>query len=622
MFKKSLLFFSLILIASCILVPQTGKADPDPFTFTSPVSGESWMMGSTQTVSWTKDSKSGITHLQLTLLYDGAHIVTIVDKDVAEDETSGTVTWTVPTEYNNGILIKADSTYRLSAWTTGEGINRSYTSPTFSISNNPAYIPDLAVTGFSFAGAASTNTEPIPVVTSDSGYHVKVNIKNVGTIRALMSDSAKVEVYYNNTLATYHNLHIGFRSISINESVEIGVFIPATANIVQVGNANIKIVIKDVPEELNTSNNTATRLYKVSSPAPATYGVKVTNTPNINSTLSLRRGMTNVSLLDFKVKSIGSEGVKINTLFFYVDEYPLTSLTNFRIYKGTQSWPGLVEHGTGGGHSWTELTFPTLNTLTLPVGQEFEFIIKADVPSSARITAETYIDYWYDWSSYVGATSGQTLLSERDRVKVSIGVWQTTPSITPSGSVLETRTIKDGILYNRLKGNILLKTEDSGKAYYIHPSNKKTYYLGRPNDAFTVMREQGIGISNNDLKKIPVGVEKMSGGDQDGDGLSDLFEDAMGTDKYKSDSDNDGYSDRVEINTEYNPSGSGKLPINRSFSNNQKGRILLQVEGKGEAWYHNPVDNKRYFLGRPTDAFYIMQNIGLGISNKDFNTLN
>lgn len=186
----------------------------------------------------------------------------------------------------------------------------------------------------------------------------------------------------------------------------------------------------------------------------------------------------------------------------------------------------------------------------------------------------------------------------------------------------ETRIIKDITLYNRLKGNILLKTEDSGKAYYVHPSSNKSYFLGRPSDAFSVMREQGIGISNNDLKKIPIGVDQMSGADQDGDALSDLFEDAIGTDKNKSDSDNDGYTDRVEINTGNNPMGSEKLPINTNFSKDNMGRILLQVEGKGEAWYLNPKDNKRYFLGRPNDAFNIMRNLSVGISNQNFNSLN
>ena len=48
------------------------------------------------------------------------------------------------------------------------------------------------------------------------------------------------------------------------------------------------------------------------------------------------------------------------------------------------------------------------------------------------------------------------------------------------------------------------------------------------------------------------------------------------------------------------------------------GQILLQVESHGEAWYVNPKNNKRYYLGRPNDAFNLMKNLSLGISEKEF----
>ncbi len=218
-------------------------------------------------------------------------------------------------------------------------------------------------------------------------------------------------------------------------------------------------------------------------------------------------------------------------------------------------------------------------------------------------------------------TTSQTALLSRT---CSITPTPTPPVIevipTPA-SQLESRAIKNVALYNRLKGNILLKTEDLGKAYYVHPSSKNIYYLGRPHDAFVIMRDQGVGITNNNLKKITIGVEQMSGADQDGDALSDLFEDAIGTNKNKVDSDDDGHSDRTELLGNYNPLGAGKLSVDTNFMKAQRGRILLQVEGKGEAWYINPKDNKRYFLGRPSDAFYIMRNVGMGISNTDFNSL-
>ncbi|MBI4250398.1 thermonuclease family protein [Candidatus Uhrbacteria bacterium] len=60
---------------------------------------------------------------------------------------------------------------------------------------------------------------------------------------------------------------------------------------------------------------------------------------------------------------------------------------------------------------------------------------------------------------------------------------------------------------------------------------------------------------------------------------------------------------------------AGEIPLQL------KGRIVLQVQQHGEAWYVNPTDGKRYFLGRPSSASVIMRELGLGISNKDFDSL-
>jgi len=130
--------------------------------------------------------------------------------------------------------------------------------------------------------------------------------------------------------------------------------------------------------------------------------------------------------------------------------------------------------------------------------------------------------------------------------------------VTPSGAAS---------LPQRLSGKVLLQVEKNGEAWYIYPDNLKRYYLGRPQDAFDVMRNLGLGISNTDLSKIPA--------------KDDLFV------------------------------GDVKL------CNRLKGKILLQVEGYGEAWYVYPNDLKRYYLGRPQDAFRIMKKLSLGITNTD-----
>ena len=147
--------------------------------------------------------------------------------------------------------------------------------------------------------------------------------------------------------------------------------------------------------------------------------------------------------------------------------------------------------------------------------------------------------------------------------------------------------------------------------------------MGRPKDAFNLMRDLGIGITTEQLENIPIGgIDDLSGEDSDRDGLSDMFEDAIGTDKNNSDTDSDGYNDKQELKGNYGPSGPEKIDLNINFAQDQAGKILLQVENNGEAWYINPENNKRYFLGRPVDAFQIMRNLGLGISNDDFQLLN
>ena len=196
-----------------------------------------------------------------------------------------------------------------------------------------------------------------------------------------------------------------------------------------------------------------------------------------------------------------------------------------------------------------------------------------------------------------------------------------TPISISESAMTNKITIRNKSMHSRLKGRIILKVEDKGKAYYINPKTETMHYLGRPDDAFSVMREQGVGITNINLGKIPVGLGNLTGSDTDRDGLPDSFEDAIGTNKNNMDSDGDSYNDKIELGNGYNPNGAGKLNIDDNFSGGQKGKIFLQVERNGEAWYVNPVDMKRYFLGRPADAFQVMRNLGLGISDNDFDSM-
>ena len=155
-----------------------------------------------------------------------------------------------------------------------------------------------------------------------------------------------------------------------------------------------------------------------------------------------------------------------------------------------------------------------------------------------------------------------------------------------------------GGLATRLSGKILIQVESHGEAWYVNPGDNKRYFLGRPQDAFALIKKLGIGISDADLSKISPKISTSS-----------------------ADSDNDGYSDETEIKNNYNPFGSGKLNISADFTNKNLGKIFLQTEKIGEAWYIYPGDKKRYFLNKPADAFTIMKTLGLGITNKNIETI-
>ncbi|NQT50158.1 hypothetical protein HQ571_05675 [Candidatus Kuenenbacteria bacterium] len=115
-----------------------------------------------------------------------------------------------------------------------------------------------------------------------------------------------------------------------------------------------------------------------------------------------------------------------------------------------------------------------------------------------------------------------------------------------------------GSVAEATKGKILLQVEENGEAWYVYPVDSKRYYLGRPIDAFNVMKTLGLGISEQT----------------------------------------------------YN-NWNGFSPAQYA------GRIVLRVEENGEAYYINPSNNQLLSLGKPGDAWLLMKNGGLGITNSD-----
>ena len=116
-------------------------------------------------------------------------------------------------------------------------------------------------------------------------------------------------------------------------------------------------------------------------------------------------------------------------------------------------------------------------------------------------------------------------------------------------------------LVDRLEGYIMLATDYHGEAWYIDPLSRQRYYLKDGPTAYEFLRSFGLGITNADLAKIP---------------------------------------------TENSTTGGGALATQLS------GRILLQVQEHGEAWYINPSDLKRYYMKDGAEAYRIMRELSLG----------
>ncbi|MCK4540061.1 hypothetical protein KAU09_02825 [Candidatus Parcubacteria bacterium] len=173
-------------------------------------------------------------------------------------------------------------------------------------------------------------------------------------------------------------------------------------------------------------------------------------------------------------------------------------------------------------------------------------------------------------------------------------------------------------LGDKLSGRILLQVESRGEAWYVDTASRKRYYMKDGETAYEMLRKFGLGITNEDLNKIPIGLDnRFDEWDYDGDLIPDKMEEALGTDMYDRDSDGDGYDDGEEVLGSYNPLGAGKTEINNTLTGKLKGKILLQVESRGEAWYLNPDDRRRYYMKDGESAYEIMRFLSLGITDEN-----
>lgn len=129
-----------------------------------------------------------------------------------------------------------------------------------------------------------------------------------------------------------------------------------------------------------------------------------------------------------------------------------------------------------------------------------------------------------------------------------------TPTPAPSGSLM-----------SRVMGYILLQVQSHGEAWYVDPITGKRYYMKDGPTAYQMLRSFGLGVTESDYASIAGG--------------------------------------------------------NWSLKSRLAGRIILRVQAHGEAYYIHPDDLSVNYLKNGDEAYRIMREISLGITNADLNLI-
>jgi uncharacterized protein YkwD len=190
-----------------------------------------------------------------------------------------------------------------------------------------------------------------------------------------------------------------------------------------------------------------------------------------------------------------------------------------------------------------------------------------------KITDKT--DGWYKVISPSGKVgwSGETFFTITD--KALTGSAPAEPAVP--APTANTSTSSSSLAW--LKGYILLQVQANGEAWYVSPSNFKRYYMKDGAVAYEMMRSFGLGITDADLAGLPAVADTT----------------AM--------------------------KNSASVCASNSSASRLKGKILLQVQQHGEAWYIYPKTCRRIYLKDGAAAYEIMRYLGLGITNANLDKI-
>jgi hypothetical protein len=122
--------------------------------------------------------------------------------------------------------------------------------------------------------------------------------------------------------------------------------------------------------------------------------------------------------------------------------------------------------------------------------------------------------------------------------------------------------IIDNTLVQRLAGRLLIQPQSVGEVWYVDPVTKQKYYLKDGTSAYQALKAFGLGISEEDFKKLDDGA----------------------------------------------------------FARSLRGKILLRVHSHGEAYYIDDAGVAHY-LKDGAAAYELMRTKALGISNDDISKI-
>ncbi|MFC1787963.1 SH3 domain-containing protein [Patescibacteria group bacterium] len=222
-------------------------------------------------------------------------------------------------------------------------------------------------------------------------------------------------------------------------------------------------------------------------------------------------------------------------------------------------------------HTWTGVITTGARVRDVACMEDSKILTTVAVGKTISIIGET--DGWYKVKLTDGTIGwiGQWLISITDKTKTPTPA---TPETPAAPAALETPTPPKPptpptpptlTLLSRTRGYILLQVENHGEAWYVNPTDDKRYYMKDGPTAYEMMRAFGLGITDHDLTRLKTG--------------------------------------------------------NHDLVERLKGRIVLQVEQHGEAYYIHPREGSTHYLKDGAAAYQIMRALSLGVTNHDLNKL-